>query len=122
MTSDVNELERVQRLIAEASARIGSQNKLAKALGYDKANLSEWANGKRPCPTNAQALMADMAGLDAAQVALHAMVASERNPQRREQLFRILGKGYRQLGGAALSAMFASALWASDSFIRCILC
>jgi DNA-binding transcriptional regulator YdaS (Cro superfamily) len=112
MTPDVNDLSRVQRLIAEASARIGSQNKLAAALGYDKANVSEWMNGKRSCPVQAQALMADMTGLDGTEVALHAMIQSERNPQRKEQLFRILGKGFRQLGGAALAALFAGALWA----------
>lgn len=125
MKAPVNNLSRITTLIDAASAVAGSRRKLAKALGYSNGNLSGWFAGTRTCPVEAQALMADMAGLDAEQTTLYAVIDGERNPQRKEALFRVLGKAYRQHGGAALSAMFASAIWVSDAgayLIRCILC
>lgn len=123
MRSDVNEQQRVKQLIAEASARVGSQRKLAKALKTTPSAIGEWREGLRSCPIKHQALMADIAGMDGAAVALHAIVESESDPQRKEQLIRVLGKASRQAGAVAWSVVSASALWASDAgsyFIRCI--
>lgn len=125
MSQDVNTAPRVQRLIAEASARIGSQNRLAKAIGYPVGNVNDWAHGRRPCPIQAQALMAELAGLNAEEVALYALIEGERNPQRRESLLRVLGKGSAHMSAAASCAIFVSVLWVSDAaahLTRCILC
>jgi hypothetical protein len=125
MRTDVNDCERVKLLIAEAIARMGSQRKLAKALKTNPSAIGEWRDGLRSCPVKHQALMADIAGMDGAAVALHAIVESESDPQRKEQLLRVLGKAFRQHGAVAWSVLSASALWACDAgtdFIRCILC
>ena len=125
MRAEVNGLDRVQSLVHEASALIGGQNRLGKALGYQSSVVSEWVTGARPCPVKAQALMAHMTGLDAKDVVLWALIESETNPTRQEQLFEALGKGLARAGAVASLAMFSSAASASELvsyFIRCILC
>jgi transcriptional regulator with XRE-family HTH domain len=125
MRENAKELDRVKTLVHAASARIGSQNRLARALGYTSGNLTEWTKGKRPCPVKAQALMAHMTGLNATEVALWALIESETNPTRQEQLYEALGKGLARAGAVASLAMFSSAASASEVmryFIRCILC
>lgn len=114
MALDVNNLSRIQALIHEASAKAGSQRKLAAALGYHPANVTEWLQGKRACPVQAQALMADLAGLNAEEVTLYALIEGERNPQRKESLLRVLGKGFARMSAVASCFIFGSALWAFD--------
>lgn len=115
MSKDVKDQMRVQRLIAEATARIGNQNQLARAIGYPVGNVNDWAHGRRACPIQAQALMAEIAGLDAEEVALYALIEGERNPQRKESLLRVLGKGFAHTSAGASCVTFASALWAFDT-------
>jgi hypothetical protein len=67
--------------------------------------------------------MAHMTGLNATEVALWALIESETNPTRQEQLYEALGKGLARAGAVASLAMFSSAASASEVmryFIRCI--
>lgn len=117
--------DRVAALIAEASKRAGSQYKLAKMIHRSHAELSQWKAGVRACPVQAQALMAEVAGLKAAEVALYAVIEAEKDPERKEALARVLGKGLVHTIAAASCATFASGLWGSEAYsylIRCILC
>ena len=112
MWTDVNELSRVQKLIDDASAAAGSDYRLARALGTPRSVITEWRAGRRSVPAKLQALMADMIGLDGAQVALHAIIESEADPKRKEALLRVLGKVFRGAGALASLVAFVSGLWA----------
>lgn len=118
---------RVSSLIDQAAAKAGSRYKLARMIGRSDAELAQWRKGVRACPIPAQALMAEVAGLEATEVALYALIESEKDPQRKEALVRVLGKGLLHTIAAASSAIFASAIWGSDAvaatvpqLIRCI--
>lgn len=60
----------LEKLIAEASAIAGSQNKLATALGTQSGVVSEWRNGLRHCPDKYVVAMARIAGRDPLRTAL----------------------------------------------------
>lgn len=107
------DLERVRRLIDEAAAKIGGQNKLARAMHYTSANVSEWRKGTRSCPVQAQALMADIAGLSPQELTLYVVIEQERNPERKERLLEVLGKGFARMSAACLALIFASGVWGS---------
>lgn len=118
---------RVSSLIDQAAAKAGSRYKLARMIGRSDAELAQWRKGIRACPIPAQALMAEVAGLEATEVALYALIESEKDPQRKEALARVLGKGLLHTIAAASSAIFASGIWGSDAYaagsgylIRCI--
>lgn len=118
---------RVSSLIDQAAAKAGSRYKLARMIGRSDAELAQWRKGVRACPIPAQALMAEVAGLEATEVALYALIESEKDPTRKEALARVLGKGLMHTIAVASSAIFASVTWGSDAyaagsayFIRCI--
>lgn len=114
MRADVHTAERVRTLIHAASAIAGSQNKLAKSIGYSSSEVSEWATGSRACPLEAQVLMAHLAGFNPQEVLAHAMIERHANTPRGEKLFTALGKASRQAGAVrvALAAIFASVVLA----------
>lgn len=113
MHTPSNSLERISRLIDAAVELAGGLRKLGRMLGTSPSNITQWKAGERPCPVKMQALMADMTGLDAPAVALHALIESESDPERRNALFRALGKAFQHSGEVASFAIVASACWAS---------
>jgi DNA-binding transcriptional regulator YdaS (Cro superfamily) len=114
MQSDPQELARVSALIHAATERYGSQRKLAKALKTQPSNVIEWKAGARPCPIKYQALMAHATGLDGAEVALHALIESEADPERRTALFQAVGKALAAITVAASLGTSASVASASE--------
>lgn len=111
---------RVQSLIDAASERVGSQNKAAQAIGYTSEEISMWRTGRRKCPVEAQALLADLAGLNAQEVLTYAVIEKHANTPKGEKLLSALGKGLLHTIAGASCAISASADWASSHFIRCI--
>jgi hypothetical protein len=114
MLPNDKDLERVRRLIDEATAKVGTQGKLASTLRYSRQEVSEWKLGKRSCPVQAQALMADIAGLSAEEVALFVVIEQERNPERKARLLEVLGKGLQRTSAALLAVICGSFVWAFD--------
>lgn len=51
-------------LIERAAAIAGSEYKLAKAIGHEPRTITDWKAGRRTCPAEDRALMAEVAGLD----------------------------------------------------------
>lgn len=126
-TDDLSGTNRIAALIKQASDRAGSSYKLAKLIHRTDSEVSQWKTGKKTCPVQAQALMAEIAGLNAPEVALYAVIESEKDPERKEALARVLGKGLMHTIAVVSGGIFASAIWASDAyaagsgyFIRCI--
>lgn len=55
---------KIDELIAKASARLGSEYKVAKAIGATPQRLSDWKTGRATCMAEDRALLADIAGAD----------------------------------------------------------
>lgn len=110
MGTDINPHARITKLIDEASARAGSDNRLATLLEVTRGNVSEWRHGKRACPLEAQVLMADIAGLNPHEVLAYAVIERHANTPRGEKLYSALGKvsGFTSAARAALLAICAS--------------
>lgn len=94
-------LQQLIFLIDRASAIAGSDAKLAESLGQHRSKVSDWRHGRQPCPPEMQALMADLAGFDAQQVALRALVEKHEGSPLGEKLLRALGKPSRLTGAVA---------------------
>lgn len=51
-------------LIEKAAAIAGSEYKLAKAIGHEPRTVTDWKAGRRTCPAEDRALIAEVAGVD----------------------------------------------------------
>lgn len=116
---------RVSTLIHDAATRAGNESRLAKMIEATPGNVNDWLHGRRPCPIEAQALMAAVAGLDVDSVIHDALLERNANTPRGEKLLSALGKGLMTASGAALITASASDVLASSSFapvelLRCI--
>lgn len=102
-------------LIEAAGHKAGSYYKLAKQIGFTESDISSWKANRKPCPIEAQALMADVAGLKAEEVALLAIIerAAEKNPRRGEMLERALGKTFERMSAGASCAISGSLILVS---------
>ena len=118
---------RVVQLIDDASRMVGSAYKLAKLIGYSRAEVSMWRMLRRPCPLEAQILMADLAQRDVNTVIKDAVIERNANTPRGEKLVTALGKGLMVATGATTITLSASDASASSAIVlvdllRCILC
>ena len=84
-------MESVFTLIDQAAAKCGSRYKLAQTLDESLSFLGKIASGKKPMPPNLAARMAVIAGVDARQAALTALVSQEKNAEVRRELADALG-------------------------------
>lgn len=92
-------LDELNFLIDKASAIAGSDNKLAALIGTTRMAISDWRNGRRPCPPEQQALIASVAGFDPQQTALRALVQRHEGTPMGDKLMRVLGKPSLAIGG-----------------------
>jgi len=92
MQPQINPHERIVRLVNAATERIGGQNEMARSISYLPSDVSNWKSGERPCPLEAQVLMAHAAGLDPNEVLAYAMIERHANTPRGEKLLSALGK------------------------------
>jgi hypothetical protein len=115
-------------LIEKAGAIVGTEYKLAQALGYPQRVLSDWKAGRKVCTPPDRARLAAMANEDAVQELVRATLASNAGTLRGEQLETVLGKWLRATGGAAgtvlpslASLLSGMALTAANlDVLRCI--
>ena len=82
-----------ETLIDKASRVCGSYTALAKRMGIPVQNVSLMKAGKRPISPATAAELADIAGEDARQAAIDAVIESAKGTRREGVLREILGKG-----------------------------
>ena len=86
-------MQQVQPLIDKAAKVCGSDSKLAERMGVHRVVISEMRAGKRTISPATAAELADIAGDDAREAAISAILESARGTRRESVLRAILGKG-----------------------------
>lgn len=118
---------RINSLITRASMRAGNQSRLAKMLEVSPGNVTDWLEGRRPCPLEAQILMAPLADENVDSVIHTAIVEKHEGTSKGEKLISALGKGLMASGGLTVTMLSgrdasASSLNVAVDLLRCILC
>lgn len=81
-----------QTLIDKASNVCGSDSKLAERMGVHRVVIAEMRNGKRAISPATAAELADIAGDDAREAAIAAIIEGAKGTRRESTLRNILGK------------------------------
>lgn len=112
-------------LIEKAGNAVGSEYKLAKAMGIPQAHISNWKSGLRNCTPADRARLAGFAQEDAVQELVRATINSAKG-LKHEQLMAVLGRSLRATGATSVTALLLVASLGSlieqsgGYFIRCI--
>lgn len=85
-------MESVQPLIDKASKVCGGDSALAEKMGIPRQNVYLMRTGKRPISPATAAELADIAGDDAREAAIAAVIESAKGTRRESVLREILGK------------------------------
>ncbi len=112
-------MEYVQPLIDKAAKVCGSDTELAKRLGTARPNISLMRAGKRAISPETAAELADIAGEDAREAAIAAMIENAKGTRREGVLRDILGKA--QAAGVAAVLAFSysgDSMSATDSVAK----
>lgn len=122
-------LDELNLLIDKASSIAGNDSKLAALLGQHRSKVSDWRKGSQDCPPEDQALMAGIAGLDAAQTLIRATVEKHEGKPKGDLLMKVLGKPSLAIGAvlgfAGQLAVMTGLMTPTDalSFLtQCALC
>lgn len=102
---------RIAKLIESASEKAGTEYKLAQVMGYDQAAITKWKNGNKPCPIEAQAIMADIAGLDAMETVAKGLLERSEGNRRYNALEQAVGKVYATIRAAGVANIGAKTSW-----------
>lgn len=113
----MTQLESLNQLIDMAKSIAGSDYKLAKLTGHTPQQVSDWRHGRKPCPPEDQALIAGVAGLNAEQVALRALVEKHEGTPKGDRLMRVLGKAFLATGAVIGSAGASAAAISSSTLV-----
>lgn len=128
MSTNIEKPTYLDQLIDLASAKAGSDYKLAKLVEVTPQTISNWRHAKKTCPVGDVVLMADIAGLKSEEWAARAIVNRYEGTSKGEKLTRALGKALAATG-AGLASFGANAhqIFTSEGngnivshFIRCI--
>jgi len=95
----------VLSLIDKASKVCGGDTALAHKLGVHQPDISAMRHGKRKISPATAAELADIAGMDAREAVIAAVLESAKGTRREGVLREILGKAVAA-GGAAMSLIF----------------
>lgn len=85
-------MQSVKDLIDKASKVCGSDSKLAERMGVHRVVIAEMKAGKRAISPATAAELADIAGEDARQACIDAVIESAKGTRREGALREILGK------------------------------
>jgi hypothetical protein len=96
--------ERILELLETASKVVGSDYKLAQVLEVSRQTVSDWKNGRKPCPPADVALMASVAGLDAEAWLVRATIEKYEGTAKGDRLYKALGKVLLATGAAVASS------------------
>lgn len=94
-------MQEFKTLIDKASKMCGSDAALARRMGVHQPSIAEMRSGKRKISPVTAAELADIAGEDAREAALYAVIESARGTRREVAMREILGK-VRAAGEAAM--------------------
>ena len=120
--------EYLDELIDRATKATGSGKALAHELEVANTVISDWKSGRKTCSPEDQALMAELAGLDAEAWGARAMIAKHAGTSKGAKLEAALKKSFLATGAAVLSSGVHAAPVIDAArdlclyFIRCILC
>lgn len=118
-------LDDVKTLIDTASKLTGSDGKLARSIGVSPTLINDWKHGRKRCAPEDVAIIASIAGFNADEWALKAMVWRWEGTPKGDRLMRALGKTLLATGAAVASvgasaAEIYSSIHQQFNFIRCI--
>lgn len=85
-------MESVKTLIDTAIERCGSASALARRMGVDRAEITKLQKGTRPMSPELAAEIADIAGEDARQAAIDAIILRAKGTRKEQVMRDILGK------------------------------
>lgn len=94
-------MQAAQTLIDKAIETCGSAAELARRMGIDRAEITRLRKGQRPLSPELTAEIADLAGEDARQAVIDAIIERNADSRKGALLREILGKA-RAAGGAAM--------------------
>lgn len=94
-------MQSVVALIDKASQACGGDSALARHMGISKTLISLMRSGERGITPATAAELADIAGDDARQAAIDAIIEGAKGTRKENTLREILGKA-RAAGGAAM--------------------
>ena len=118
-------MQDLRELIERASKVAGSDAALARMIETAPPNLAMWKSGAKPCPPADVALMASVAGLNADEWLVRAVMAKHEGTAKGEKLMRVL-KASLATGAVIASSSVAAAVSKTSGLIldvaRCILC
>ena len=98
-------MEYAKSLIDKASQTCGSDKALAERMGIYPADISHLRAGKRPLSPELAAELADIAGEDAREAAIAAIIMRNENTRKGPVLREILGKALA--AGVAVMLVFS---------------
>lgn len=85
-------MQYAETLIDKAIESCGSAAELARRMGIDRAEITKLRQGKRPLSPELAAELADIAGDDAREAAIHAIIERNADGRKGHLLREILGK------------------------------
>lgn len=85
-------MQYAELLIDKAIETCGSAAELARKMGIDRAEVTKLRQGKRPLSPELAAELADIAGDDAREAAIHAIIDRNADGRKGNLLREILGK------------------------------
>lgn len=107
-------MQDIAELIDRASKVAGSDNKLAKLIDAHQQHISQWKSGTKTCPPADVALMASVAGLNADEWLVRAVLAKHEGTAKGDKLMRVLKASL--LTGAAIGSSSAMAATAAATY------
>lgn len=90
----------IKTLIDKAAEKVGNRSKVASVLKCSRSQMHDWYAGTKRCSPPDRARLAALAGDDPQQELIRATLEETAGTPRGEQLRVILGKAFRQTGGA----------------------
>lgn len=102
----------IETLIDKASKTCGSDAQLARKMGISQSTISDMRHRGRTVTPETAAELAAIAGEDAREAAIEAIVQRAKGTRRESVLRGILGKGMVTV--AVIGVVTASALWPQD--------
>lgn len=95
----------IEELITKASAKLGSEYKVAKAVGATPQRLSDWKTGRATCMAEDRALLADIAGEDPLEEIVTALMERAAGKPKEARLRDVLMNRLKLVGNFCLSHM-----------------
>lgn len=116
----MQDLDAINSLLDRARSHTGSDSATAKAIGATRQSVSNWRHGKA-CPIEDQALIADLAGIDAIATIARAMCEKHAGTAKGRRLLTVLGKSSGAIGAAIVSGGAVGGVLEGFTYLtRCI--